>query len=246
MKRYIYHIRELELWELLAQKPVPLEVLERKGDALLVAFYEPLRDLEPDRVEEVPQDWRNWREGFGPVEVGSFVILPPWKVPVLINPGNAFGTGLHPSTRLCIRLMELYIAEGDSVLDVGTGTGILAIVAKRLRAGRVLGIDVSEDAVSSCKENAKLNGVEVDCRLATPSEVKERFDLLVANLDLPLFREEMDNLMGLFRKVAVFSGIYGKEELEEFLIMLLRRGLSADRILGEEGWFGVGVRNEEA
>lgn len=241
MKRFIYTLTEEELGSILAGRPVPLEVLERKEGSITVASYEPIEGMEPHRVEEVSEDWKKWRESFGPAEVEDFVIVPPWKVPIFINPGMAFGTGLHPTTRLCIRLLREYLREGDSVLDVGTGSGILSIVAKKLGAGEVLGIDISEDAVRSCRENARLNGVEVECRLARPSEVKVSSDLLVANLELPIFREELDSLIPLFRRSAVFSGIYRKEELEEFLEMLERRGIKVDRILEEQEWFCVGV-----
>ncbi len=241
MRRFLYRLSEEKLGEVLAEKPLPLEVLERVGNELLVATYEPLRSLEPVRVEEVPEDWKDWKEGFGPVEVEDFVIMPPWKIPLLINPGMAFGTGLHPTTKLCLRMMREYLREGDSVLDVGTGSGILAVAAKKLGAGRVLGIDISLDAVRSCEENARLNGLEVECRLARPSQIEERFDLLVANLELTVFREELDNIVHLFKRNAVFSGIYREEELKEFLDMLGRRGIEADRILEDQEWFCVGV-----
>jgi len=203
LKRFLYALTEEELGEILAERPVPLEVVGREEGKVVVASYEPLEDLKPCRVEEVPEDWKNWRKGFGPVEAGSFVIMPPWKVPVFINPGMAFGTGLHPTTRLCIEMMEEYIDEGDSVLDVGTGSGVLSIVAKKLGAGRVVGIDISGDAIRACRENARL--------------------------------------VPLFRRCAIFSGIYKEEELEEFLNMLERRGLKAGRILEDQSWFCVGV-----
>ncbi len=241
MRRFLYRLSEERLGEILAEEPLPLEVIERIGNEVLVASYEPIGSLEPVRVEEVQEDWRSWRDGFGPVEVEDFVIIPPWKIPLLINPGMAFGTGLHPTTRLCMRMMRVYLREGDSVLDVGTGSGILAIAARKLGAGRVLGIDISPDAVRSCEENARLNGLEVECRLAKPAQIEERFDLLVANLELPVFREELDSILPLFRRNAIFSGIYRKAELEEFLDMLEQRGLKADRILEDQDWFCVGI-----
>ncbi|RLJ70142.1 [LSU ribosomal protein L11P]-lysine N-methyltransferase [Hydrogenivirga caldilitoris] len=241
MKKFIYSLSEEELGELLARKPLALEVLQREGNTLVVASYEPLEGLSPERVEEVGEDWKDWKKGFGPVDVDDFVIMPPWKKPVFINPGMAFGTGLHPTTRLCIKLMKEYIGKGDSVLDVGTGSGVLGIVAKLLGAGRVVGIDVSEDAVRECKENAKLNKVDIECRLATPSQIINGFDLIVANLELPIFREELDKLLSLFKKSAIFSGIYREEELDEFLRMLRHRGVKVDKILEEQEWFCVGV-----
>lgn len=240
-KRYIYRLAEESLWSLLSLREIPLEVIERREGEVVFATYEPVRDLEPIGVEEIKENWKDWKKGFGPVEVDDFVIIPPWKKPVLINPGMAFGTGLHPTTRLCIKLLKEVIRKGDSLLDVGTGSGILAIVSKLLGAKRVLGIDVSEEAIRECRENAKLNGVKVECRMGRPSEVKEKFEILVANLELPIFREELKDLKGLFRREAVLSGIFGKEEMEEFERMLSDENMKIVKILEEENWFGVRV-----
>lgn len=241
MKRYVYLMSEEELGSLLASRSFPLEVLGREEGKVIFGVYEPLKGYRPLRVEEVPENWRSWREGFGPVEVEDLVIMPPWKLPVFIKPGTAFGTGLHPTTRLSLKALRESVRRGDSVLDVGTGSGILAVVAKLLGAGRVLGIDVCPDAVRECRENAELNRVEVECREAKPSQLKETFDLLVANLELSIFREELPFLKRLFRREAILSGIYGKEELEELLELCKQQDLEADRIYEEENWFAVRV-----
>ena len=240
-KRYIYRLTEEDLWELLSLEGIPLEIIERRGNEVVFATYEPVNDLEPIEVEEVGEDWKDWRKGFGPVEVGDFVIMPPWKKPVFINPGMSFGTGLHPTTRLCIKLLKEVVRKGDSLLDVGTGSGILAIVSKLFGAERVLGIDVSEEAIRECGKNAKLNGVRVECKLGRPSDVDEVFDVLVANLELPIFREELRNLKRLFKREAVLSGIFGEEEMEEFKRMLSGENMKIVKILEEENWFGVRV-----
>lgn len=241
MKRYVYVLSEDELGELLAEKPVPIEVLRREEGKVEFALYEPLGYLQPVRVEEVSEDWKNWKRGFGPVDVEDFVVMPPWKTPVFIKPGMAFGTGLHPTTKMCIRLLKEVLREGDSLLDVGCGSGILSIVAKMLGAGRVVGIDVSEDAVRESLENAELNGVSIEVYRRTPSELEERFEVVVANLEMPIFRKELRNILPLMNRAAVFSGIYKKKELEEFLHMIEQEGLKADRILEDEDWFCIGV-----
>ncbi len=241
MKRYVYVLSEDELGELLAEKPVPIEVLRREEGKVEFALYEPLGYLQPVRVEEVSEDWKNWKRGFGPVDVEDFVVMPPWKTPVFIKPGMAFGTGLHPTTKMCIRLLKEVLREGDSLLDVGCGSGILSIVAKMLGASRVVGIDVSEDAVRESLENAELNEVSIEVYRRTPSELEENFEVVVANLEMPIFRKELRNILPLMNRVAVFSGIYKKEELEEFLYMIEQEGLKADRILEDEDWFCIGV-----
>ncbi len=242
VKRYIYRINEIKLGEILAETGVPLEILKREGDIVEVASYKPLKNLSLLRVEELEEDWENWKKGFGPVEVEDFVILPPWKEVIFINPARAFGTGLHPTTQLCLKLLREYVKEGDRVLDIGTGSGILAIVSKKLGAGEVIAIDISPDAVQECKENSKLNGVSIECLQSFPSDISGSFDLVLANLELSIFREELRNIVPRIRSIGIFSGLYGREELEEFLDMLGKYDLSKDKILELENWYGVSVK----
>jgi ribosomal protein L11 methyltransferase len=242
VKRFIYRLSERELGNILAEKTVPLEVLHREGEYIEIATYEAIEGLKPLRVEELEEEWHNWEADFGPVEVGGFVILPPWKRVLRINPGMAFGTGLHPTTKLSLRMLELYMREGYYVIDVGTGSGILAIAAKMLRADRVLAIDISRDAIMECERNARLNGVCIECSLASAGDVEGSFDLLIANLEIEIFREEIKSLCKLFRRVALFSGIYKERELKEFLHLIEKCGLRKDKIFELEEWFGVSVK----
>ncbi len=147
-------------------------------------------------LEIADQDWlAEWKKGCEPVAIGQrLLISPSWKrdeiressrVVVEIDPGMAFGTGTHETTRGCLELLERYW-QGGSLLDVGTGTGILAISAAKLVPGsRVLGFDVDPEAIAVAEENAAINGVgdkivlEVN-RLA--SFDGDEFDLVLANL----------------------------------------------------------------
>lgn len=113
------------------------------------------------------EDWANsWKKFFTTKKVGKkFVIVPYWdnyvpdknRIPIFIEPGMAFGTGHHETTELCIKLLEEFIQKNDIVIDVGTGTAILAIVAKLLGASLVLGIDNDKYAVKIARQNVKLN-----------------------------------------------------------------------------------------
>jgi ribosomal protein L11 methyltransferase len=141
------------------------------------------------------QDWmQKWKEGFEPVEIGDrLVIAPSWKLPrepntrilVQIDPGMAFGTGSHESTRLCLESLERHW-QGKRLLDVGAGTGILSIAAALLVPGsRVTAIDIDPDAVTIARENVIKNGVEesVEVVYGQAGDLKARsFDLVVANL----------------------------------------------------------------
>jgi ribosomal protein L11 methyltransferase len=133
-------------------------------------------------AERVPDGWRDaWKEHAGPVEIGQrLVVAPAWRpVPVgssrlviEIDPGSCFGSGTHPSTRLALGLLA---AEplGPSVLDVGTGSGILAVAAARLGARSVTAVDVDPDAVTAARRNAERNGVAevVHASLTPPTEL---------------------------------------------------------------------------
>ena len=138
------------------------------------------------------QDWAvNWREFFGVVETGGrLIVVPTWidhvprsgQIVIRLDPGRAFGTGHHETTRLCLRALERHVGRGASVFDLGTGSGILAIAAKLLGAGRVLAVDIDPTAAEVACENAVANGVEIEIRAGSAPARAEQFDLVVANI----------------------------------------------------------------
>ena len=141
------------------------------------------------RVEAVPDGWATeWMRFHRPVEVGSLWIGPPWEeptpglVPVVIDPGLAFGTGAHPTTQLCLELIQAL--ERSSLLDIGSGSGVLAIAACKLGFEPVVAIDVDEAAVAATGDNAETNGVAVDVALldAAGGALPDA-EIAVANID---------------------------------------------------------------
>ena len=172
---------------------------------LLVASFEEeetaraaLEALGEDRATLVfveGDDWRDeWKRFFKPSRIGErFVVRPSWEpfdagpddLVIVIDPGRAFGTGLHETTRLVIRELEQRVTPGVEVLDVGTGSGILSIAALMLGAGRALGIDVDEDAVEIAVENAAINGLADRFEgSATPVDaIEARYPLVLANIE---------------------------------------------------------------
>jgi ribosomal protein L11 methyltransferase len=145
------------------------------------------------------EDWAHaWKKFYKPLRVGKRVVLKPsWEeytpqpedIVVELDPGMAFGTGLHPSTRLCIAALESTIEAGDSVLDLGTGSGVLAIVAQKLGATRILASDIDPIAVEVTNENAERNDVPtgaegvLDVRLGSvPQGMAGQFRVIVANI----------------------------------------------------------------
>jgi len=141
-----------------------------------------------DRVEE--QDWvRLTQAQFEPIRISDRLwIVPSWQtapdpaaINIVVDPGLAFGTGSHPTTRLCLRWLERHLQGGESLLDYGCGSGILAIAARRLGAGTVVGTDIDPQALAAASDNAKANGV--DCTFVAPDAVRDgAFDVVVANI----------------------------------------------------------------
>ena len=160
-----------------------LAVYGEAADRLVSAF--------PDaRIEDVEAGWEDrWREFHRPVSIGPLWVGPPWEtppagsVPIVVDPGRAFGTGAHPTTRLCLEL--LLEQEPTSVLDVGCGSGVLSIAAAALGFAPVTALDVDPAAVEETERNAAANGVRVEVRqsdaLAGPLQSA---GLTIANVSL--------------------------------------------------------------
>lgn len=149
--------------------------------------------IEQEKCEE--DDWlNNWRKFFKPTEVGEkLLICPSWhelddtndRIVLDIDPGLAFGTGKHETTRLCLSTLEKYVSDGCTVLDVGCGSGILGIASILLGAKSAFGVDIDPMAVRTAKDNAKINKVEgkfdVVCGDLT-EKVQGKYDIIVANI----------------------------------------------------------------
>ncbi len=141
------------------------------------------------------EDWRNnWKQYFHPIPVGKkLLIRPSWRDDydsdgrkvLNIDPGLAFGTGSHETTRLCLEMCEKYLKKGDSVLDVGCGSGILGIATLLLGAERAVGVDIDETAVRTAKENAEINAVSDKFTAICGSfteKVEGKYDIVLANI----------------------------------------------------------------
>ena len=158
---------------------------------LMLAVRETGLDLPlPETIRPVDeQDWvQATQSQFDPIEVGRLWVVPSWhEVPVgaqivlRLDPGMAFGTGTHPTTRLCLEWLERHLTPGTSVLDYGCGSGILAIAAAKLGAGPVEGVDIDEHAVIAARDNAVRNEVEIAFHDAH-WQAEHRYDVVVANI----------------------------------------------------------------
>ena len=168
--------------------------------------------------EIVERDWlEEWKQGWKPVEIGRFIIAPPWsdlgethdRIVIRIEPGMAFGTGTHETTRLCLNAIQKHFA-GGSFLDVGTGTGILAIAAARLfPEARVEACDTDEMAITIARENAEANGVlgQIDFRAGSIEESTASADIVCANLTADVISSLLPTLVSLTCGKLILSGI---------------------------------------
>jgi ribosomal protein L11 methyltransferase len=217
--------------------------------ALQIYGFEQTALLEFQTREIPDQDWlAEWKKQWRPVEVGQFIIAPPWsEAParddhflIRINPGMAFGTGTHETTRLCLKAIEKYYA-GGSFLDVGTGTGILAIAAARLAPNAsIIGCDTDAEAIDIARENARLNDVEsrIDFRVGTIDEETPSADLVCANLTAPVIVELLPSLLGVTCGRLVLSGIL-ESQFEMVHARLLEQAATVNEIMQDNEWLAL-------
>ena len=188
----------------------------------LVAHVGPVTELVARTVDE--DEWQNsWKEHFHVLRVGRrLVVKPTWReyepeaedVVIVLDPGMAFGTGHHPTTRSCLEALERLVEPGASVLDFGCGSGILSIAASKLGASSVLGVEADSSAVRVAKQNARENGVEHNVRvvegtLPRPEARAGEFDVAVANISAKVVSEAAGELVRVVRPggYVIASGI---------------------------------------
>lgn len=200
--------------------------------------------------EVADQDWLGeWKKNWQPVKTGRFIVAPPWsdipeaseQIVIRIEPGMAFGTGTHETTRLCLMAIEKYFA-GGSFLDVGTGTGILAIAAAKLfPEARVEAIDTDALAVEIAAENARLNaaGTNIKFSVGSVTETTASADFVCANLTADVISSMLPQLVGATCGRLVLSGILGVQ-LEGVCARLQESGLSEPlEIMSDGEWVAL-------
>jgi len=221
------------------------------------AFFAP-----PTLTAVNAEDWSSsWKVHFKPLRVGKhLLIVPTWEeavqlpgdLVIRIDPGMAFGTGGHETTRLCLELLEAVmecgpLLEVPSLLDLGTGSGILAMAASLLGAGRILALDIDPDAVEVARENLELNGLsdKIECGTTPLESLDERFDIILANI----LAEELVRLAPYITDrlnpggSLILSGILAEKE------QLVRLGFSSQpleycRTASAGEWVAMLYRNE--
>jgi ribosomal protein L11 methyltransferase len=229
---------------------------ERVRAALIEAFliYQlPSSSVQEMAVREViDQDWLGeWKKSWQPVAVGErFIIAPPWaetsdnqsRLVIRIEPGMAFGTGTHETTRLCLAAIEKYFT-GGSFLDVGTGTGILAIAAAKLFPdAHIEACDTDAEAIAIAQENARLNGVGHICfRVGTVGETTASADLVCANLTANAIAPLLPLLLTVTCGHMILSGILDTQ-VDLIKVSLQRSGVSTLTDVIQDGeWVAIVV-----
>jgi len=168
------------------------------------------------------EDWLEaWKATVTPIQIGRFLVRPTWSdasaadlITIALDPGMAFGTGLHPTTQQCLEAVSYLDLEGLRVLDVGTGSGILAIGAAKRGAREVVGVDTDPVAVRAAKENAESNSVALDARIGSAADVAGSFDVVLANLVGPVLVQVAPHLRARLETSGslVAAGITTKAE----------------------------------
>lgn len=244
----------------------------REGEAVSLCVYIPVSELGAVVADDLrhalhafsgveiiakpiqQQDWAtSWREFFGVVDTGGrVVVVPTWiehesapgQMVIRLDPGQAFGTGHHETTRLCLRALEDAVSPGCSVLDVGTGSGILAIGAALLGAGPILGIDIDPIATKVALENLHENGMAGRIEIQTgvlAADHGTRYDVVVANIN----RDANLGLAGTFGNVVepggtlLLSGILA-EDASTVRAAMESNGFALSQMRHERDWCLLG------
>ena len=201
---------------------------------------------ETEGVEQ--EDWQNgWRKYYPPMDVGQrLAIVPSWqdyetsRVKLILDPGLAFGTGGHETTNLCLEVLDERVRGGERVLDIGTGSGILAIAALKLGAAVAEGVDIDPVAVRTAGENAALNGVADKLTVLVgdlSDKASGKYDIITANIVANAIMALAPAVPGLMADDAVFiaSGIIDSRK-DEVIAALEAAGLAVLEVKEKRGW----------
>ena len=249
--RVTFYLEESESgFSTLAQVRIALSALKKQHPE-----YAPLL-LTMENVEDA--DWENnWKQFYKPMEIGDrLTVIPEWesagvpegRVALRLNPGLTFGTGSHATTRLCLTALEKHITGGQTVLDLGCGSGILSIAALLLGADRAVACDIDEKCMDVAYENAALNGVgrdrytvrwgDVVTDQALRQELGGPYDVVVANIVADVIKALASTVRPLVKEGGIFlcSGIID-DRAEEVAQCLRDNGWTIAETRSSEGWF---------
>ena len=237
------------------------EVLERvKNELNSLKEFMNIGECTIEISQTEDKDWiNNWKEYFHSFRVGNIFIQPSWEkeaplptdeMVIHIDPGTAFGTGLHETTQLCIKQLKKHVKKGDTILDIGTGSGILSIVAIKLGAARAVGTDLDPCTIDAVSDNKTANGIEDESfKLIIGNIIDDKktqdlcgkgYDIITANILAnvlcPLAKEAIKHLKK--GGYIITSGIIDEKE-NEVKEALLLAGFTIDEITHQGEWVSI-------
>ncbi|GGG26737.1 ribosomal protein L11 methyltransferase [Lysinibacillus alkalisoli] len=212
-------------------------------------------------IKEVnEEDWANaWKQYYHPVKISQrFTVVPSWEayepvdsdeLIIELDPGMAFGTGTHPTTILCLQALEQYLKEGETVIDIGTGSGVLSIGAALLKAKHVHALDLDEVAVRAAKENIALNRADdvVEVHHGNLLDtVKQQADVVVANILAEVILSFTDDAFKVVKPGGLYitSGIIGAKK-EEVKAALVASGFEIVETVTMEDWVAITAKKPQ-
>lgn len=207
-----------------------------------------------EQADVVESDWATaWKQYYHPVAISRYLtIVPQWEQYeaqhadekcIILDPGMAFGTGTHPTTRLSLQALEMTLRGGETVIDVGTGSGVLSIASKHLGAEKVYAYDLDEVAVRAAQENMNLNPVAHDVTVAANdllTGITFEADVVVANILAEIIIRMADDAFRVVKNHGklIVSGIIADKEAEVRAV-LLAAGFTLEESLQQGDWFGL-------
>lgn len=272
-----YSDLEQQAWEIAHVDLIEQELLDKPRDVVKVHMYlapdenpAEVLPLFKERLEAsgIPyelatngveqEDWQNaWKKYYHAMDIGKrLAIVPGWeqydtdRTAITMDPGMAFGTGTHETTALCLEVLDERVRGGEHVLDIGTGSGILAIAALKLGAAAAEGVDIDPMCVRTAGENAARNGVE-DRLTVLVGDLSDKasgvYDLITANIVAAAILSLAPHVPALLAPGAVFiaSGIIDTRK-EEVLAGLRAAGLEPFDVREKRGWVCIVCRKQEA
>lgn len=203
--------------------------------------------------EKENQDWsQKWKEKWTVTHVtDKIAVVPSWleykpkdgEITIILDPGCAFGTGTHQTTQLCMKALEKYLKNGNSVADIGTGSGILAILATKMGASNVYGCDNDETVIDVANKNAAVNGVDVIFELNTADKVTAQYDFVCANILHFVLAEIMGDLKSITKSNGLISLSGILDEKKDIVLEAIKReNLKIIDTLSQDQWISYVVQ----
>ena len=213
----------------------PVEVLKTERELLKSRGFsdEELGSWDITLDEKENQDWsKKWKEKWTVTHVtDKIAVVPSWltytpkesEITIILDPGCAFGTGTHQTTQLCMKALEKYLKSGDTLADIGMGSGILSVLAMKMGAKSAYGCDIDETVIDVARENAEVNKVKCTFELNTADKLTEKYDFVCANILHNVLYEIMGDLKNIMKDDGILSLSGILDEKKDIVLEAIKR-----------------------